>query len=79
MLTGLVAADGQEHHIAGLALHQRRNRGLSSCPQHEVAFPMTGDGAIGNLGRSVGDEDHVSDVAPGIFATMRAAAGAPRT
>ena len=79
VVAGLITADGQEHHVAGLTLHQRGDRRLASCPQNQVAFPVSRHGAVCDIRGSVRNQDHVFDVAARILAAMRPATSAPRT
>ena len=53
------------------------DRRLAPDPQHQVAFPMTRHRTVFDLSRSIRDEDHLFDVAPWVFAPMRATTGTP--
>ena len=52
--------DSEHHHISGLAVDQRPDRGVAF-PHDEVAFPVTGNGTVLDLGWALRDHDHIAD------------------
>src|SRR5438552_12387804 len=50
----------EQDHITAVTLDQRPDRG-HLLPEDQVAFPVTGNGAIGDLGGPFGDHHHVAD------------------
>jgi hypothetical protein len=78
-LLGLVAlGQGDQHRVAGGALHQRGDRGGVALADQKVTLPVAGHRAILGLGGPLGDVDHVGDPVlslPGLAAglTQRAA------
>ncbi len=72
--------DFDETPISGGAFHDGRHRGLAGLADHQVAFPVAGDGTVLDLGGSLGDVDHVLDLAlPGVDPALRLAPGPART
>ena len=64
----------QGHQEPAVPLHKRADGRLSVLPDDEVAFPVSRDGAIGRLRRSVGDHHHVGHSA---FRSSAASGSAP--
>jgi hypothetical protein len=60
-MRGGVVVEFDEHAHPGAAFHDRRDRARVVLAEDEVAFPVAGNGAVFDLGRSFGDVDHVFD------------------
>jgi len=54
-----------EHEVPGRALHERADEGVPA--EDEISFPMTGDGTILNVRRTIMDAHHFSNLAATIM------------
>ena len=52
-----------QHRVPGLALYQGGDGRAAVRPQDYIPFPMARDGAVGDFGWSLADQDHVRDLA----------------
>ena len=72
----IVAETGEEH-IAGLSLNERRDRRLVFGTDQQVSLPVARHAPLVDLGRALGDRDHLPDstarVDPAPGAARRAA------
>ena len=60
--SAVTVGERDELAVAGLALNQRRDPGRELAEQ-QIAFPVTRDRTVGNLGRALGDHHLVRDLA----------------
>jgi hypothetical protein len=60
--SGVTRRRFEQHHIAAVTLDEGADGGLAF-PHDEVAFPVAGHGTILDLGWTLGDHDHVTDLA----------------
>jgi hypothetical protein len=61
-LSGVTIWEWEQHHIPGVAFHQRSDRCLAF-PHHQVAFPMARHSPISYLGWPLRDHDGVNNLA----------------
>ena len=64
---GVLARHPDQHHVAGMAFHQRRDLATVTAEQ-QVTFPVAGHGPVLGLGRPLTDRYRVTDLAqPVVF------------
>jgi len=59
----LVSAKGNQEGVAGGALNQGAKRAFLVQSHNEIAFPMSGNGTVGNFTRPFLNGEHISDFA----------------
>ena len=62
VLCGALVAQPGQHHVAGLALDQGRDKRAALFADQQIAFPVARDGAVFNLRRPLRDRHHLADL-----------------